>query len=61
MTRQLVKGASSVTEETAVYMTAPTKNGEAPLPRRGGPKGMRGFRYLGPAIRPAALPPGGEW
>ncbi len=29
-----------MTEEMGVYMTAPTKNGEAPLPRRGGPKGM---------------------
>jgi len=30
----------SVSEELGVYMTAPTMNGDKPLPRRDGPKGL---------------------
>jgi hypothetical protein len=40
-----------VTEETATYMTAPTKNGEAPLPKRNGPKGLLPSTWLQRALR----------
>jgi hypothetical protein len=35
-----------VTEETAVYMTAPNKNGTPALPRRAGPKGLLPSTWL---------------
>ncbi len=40
-----------MTEEMGVYMTAPTKNGEAPLPRRGGPKGLLPSTWLQRTLR----------
>jgi hypothetical protein len=49
-----------VTEETAVYMTAPTKNGEAPLPRRGGPKGMLPSTWVSRTLRLEYVGAGGE-
>jgi hypothetical protein len=38
-------------EETASYMVAPTTNGEKPLPRRGGPKGMLPSTWLNRSLR----------
>ena len=38
-------------EETATYMAAPTTNGEAPLPRRGGPKGLLPSTWLNRTLR----------
>ena len=35
-----------MTEETAVYMAAPKTNGDSPLPRRGGPKGLLPSTWL---------------
>ena len=40
-----------MTEEMGVYMTAPTKNGEAPLPRRNGPKGLLPSTWLQRTLR----------
>jgi hypothetical protein len=38
-------------EETTTYMAAPTTNGDAPLPRRGGPKGMLPSTWLNRSLR----------
>ena len=35
-----------MSEETAVYMTPPKTNGDAPLPRRGGNKGLMPSTWL---------------
>jgi hypothetical protein len=35
-----------VSEDTAVYMTAPDKNGTPALPKRGGPKGLLPSTWL---------------
>ena len=40
-----------MTEETAVYMAAPKTNGDSPLPRRGGPKGLLPSTWLKRALR----------
>jgi hypothetical protein len=40
-----------VSEDAAAYMTAPTKNGEAPLPKRNGSKGLLPSTWLKRALR----------
>jgi hypothetical protein len=38
-------------EDTAQYMTAPTTNGEAPLPRRAGIRGLLPSTWLSRGVR----------
>ena len=40
-----------MTEETAVYMAAPKTNGDSPLPRRGGSKGLLPSTWLNRTLR----------
>ena len=40
-----------MTEETAVYMTAPDKNGTPALPKRGGPKGIMPSTWTNRTLR----------
>jgi hypothetical protein len=40
-----------VSEDAVAYMTAPDKNGEAPLPRRAGPKGLLPSTWLKRTLR----------
>ena len=40
-----------MTEETAVYMAAPKTNGDSPLPRRGGAKGLMPSTWLNRTLR----------
>jgi hypothetical protein len=49
-----------MSEETAVYMTAPTTNGDAPLPRRGGYKGLMPSTWLERTLRVEYTGPMGE-
>jgi hypothetical protein len=38
-------------EEATAYMTAPSTNGDKPLPRRGGPKGLMPSTWLDRTLR----------
>jgi hypothetical protein len=51
MTRKLVKGARELSEETAVYMSAPDRNGTPALPKREGPKGLLPSTWIKRVLR----------
>ena len=40
-----------MSEETSGYMTAPTMNGDKPLPRRDGPKGLLPSTWISRTLR----------
>jgi hypothetical protein len=40
-----------MSEETAVYMSVPDKNGKPALPKRSGPKGMLSSTWLGRSLK----------
>jgi hypothetical protein len=47
-------------EETTAYMVAPTTNGDKPLPRRGGHKGLMPSTWLDRTLRIEYTGGGGE-
>ena len=47
-------------EDAAAYMVAPTTNGEAPLPRRVGTRGLLPSTWIGRGLRVAYTDAGGR-